>query len=72
MIEKTRKDEKARFVIVNDGCAISFNVDGNTAAALVEAFSWLPVARRVSVLKRITETHEELMAKEAARDATPT
>lgn len=62
---KTRADERAKFVIVNDGCAVSFSVNGSTVAAIDEAFGWLSPERRVMALKRLEATQARLLAAES-------
>lgn len=70
---KALPKEKASFTIVNPNnmAAISFAVNGSTVAAIDEAFSWLPVGRRVKVLERLNKTHAALLEKEAARASDP-
>ena len=59
--------ESASFKIASGDTTVSFNVDGSTVLALVEAFTWLTPERRLKVLDRMQAKQAELLEREAAR-----
>ena len=65
--------ESAKFVIKNDlGTRVEFTAKGSVVGGIVEAFTWLPPARRQKLLDRLAKKQEELRANEAERAAAAT
>lgn len=68
MATKEVKEKSSFRIKTADGNQLSFDVNGSVVLGVVEAFSWLPPERHLTMLDRLAKKQEELLAKEAARD----
>jgi hypothetical protein len=67
-----KPEEKSSFVIVKDGYSVSFTANGSVIAGIVEASTWMPAARRETLIQRLIVKHAELTAQEAGREVSRT
>jgi len=63
----TQADEKMKYTVVRNGCALTAESKGSVSAGIRSAFGWLSPERRELLLCKLQADHEAELTKEAAR-----